>query len=150
VVSPTDPYSNILGFLERLVADIPVKMPTVKCNVGATELVNLTITRRHGSGPLSIHLTLDARGRRQPVTPGAAEHGPSPVARVVLHKREMRVLCVKARTYYGHAVGYWGRPSSCCTKINILNTLYCILASCYIRLTLNICSFVRRCNTFTS
>jgi hypothetical protein len=29
-------------------------------------------------------------------------------------------------------------------------TLYCILASCYIRLTLNICSFVRQCNTFTS
>jgi hypothetical protein len=28
--------------------------------------------------------------------------------------------------------------------------LYCILASCYIRLTLNICSFVRQCNTFTS
>jgi hypothetical protein len=29
-------------------------------------------------------------------------------------------------------------------------SLYCILASCYIRLTLNICSFVRQCNTFTS
>jgi hypothetical protein len=28
--------------------------------------------------------------------------------------------------------------------------VYCILASCYIRLTLNICSFVRQCNTFTS
>jgi hypothetical protein len=28
--------------------------------------------------------------------------------------------------------------------------LYCILASCYIRLTLNICSFVHQCNTFTS
>jgi hypothetical protein len=28
--------------------------------------------------------------------------------------------------------------------------IYCILASCYIRLTLNICSFVRQCNTFTS
>jgi hypothetical protein len=27
--------------------------------------------------------------------------------------------------------------------------LYCILASCYIRLTLNICSFVHQCNTFT-
>jgi hypothetical protein len=25
--------------------------------------------------------------------------------------------------------------------------IYCILASCYIRLTLNICSFVRQCNT---
>jgi hypothetical protein len=30
------------------------------------------------------------------------------------------------------------------------NTIYCILASCYIRLTLNICSFVHQCNTFTS
>jgi hypothetical protein len=29
-------------------------------------------------------------------------------------------------------------------------SIYCILASCYIRLTLNICSFVRQCNTFTS
>jgi hypothetical protein len=28
--------------------------------------------------------------------------------------------------------------------------VYCILASCYIRLTLNICSFVRQCNIFTS
>jgi hypothetical protein len=28
-----------------------------------------------------------------------------------------------------------------------LGILYCILASCYIRLTLNICSFVRQCNT---
>jgi hypothetical protein len=28
--------------------------------------------------------------------------------------------------------------------------VYCILASCYIPLTLNICSFVRQCNTFTS
>jgi hypothetical protein len=28
--------------------------------------------------------------------------------------------------------------------------LYCILASCYIRLTLNICYFVHQCNTFTS
>jgi hypothetical protein len=26
---------------------------------------------------------------------------------------------------------------------------YCILASCYIRFTLNICSFVHQCNTFT-
>jgi hypothetical protein len=25
--------------------------------------------------------------------------------------------------------------------------IYCILASCYIRLTLNICYFVRQCNT---
>jgi hypothetical protein len=31
-----------------------------------------------------------------------------------------------------------------------LKYVYCILASCYIRLTLNICSFVRQCNTFTS
>jgi hypothetical protein len=29
----------------------------------------------------------------------------------------------------------------------ILIILYCILASCYIRLTVNICSFVRQCNT---
>jgi hypothetical protein len=29
------------------------------------------------------------------------------------------------------------------------NILYCILASCYIRFTLNICSFVHQCNTFT-
>jgi hypothetical protein len=28
--------------------------------------------------------------------------------------------------------------------------LYCILASCYVRLTLNICSFLHQCNTFTS
>jgi hypothetical protein len=28
--------------------------------------------------------------------------------------------------------------------------IYCILASCYIRLTLNICSFIRQCKTFTS
>jgi hypothetical protein len=28
----------------------------------------------------------------------------------------------------------------------ILRWIYCILASCYIRLTLNICSFVRQCN----
>jgi hypothetical protein len=28
--------------------------------------------------------------------------------------------------------------------------VYCILASCYIRLTLDICSFVHQCNTFTS
>jgi hypothetical protein len=34
--------------------------------------------------------------------------------------------------------------------ININFNIYCILASCYIRLTLNICSFVRQCNTFTS
>jgi hypothetical protein len=27
--------------------------------------------------------------------------------------------------------------------------MYCILASCYIRFTLNICSFVHQCNTFT-
>jgi hypothetical protein len=27
--------------------------------------------------------------------------------------------------------------------------IYCILASCYIRFTLNICSFVHQCNTFT-
>jgi hypothetical protein len=27
--------------------------------------------------------------------------------------------------------------------------IFCILESCYIRLTLNICSFVRQCNTFT-
>jgi hypothetical protein len=33
------------------------------------------------------------------------------------------------------------------TKNNI--TVYCILASCYIRFTLNICSFVHQCNTFT-
>jgi hypothetical protein len=31
-----------------------------------------------------------------------------------------------------------------------LGDIYCILASCYIHLTLNICSFVRQCNTFTS
>jgi hypothetical protein len=31
-----------------------------------------------------------------------------------------------------------------------LDSIYCILASCYIRLTLNICSFVHQCNTFTS
>jgi hypothetical protein len=34
--------------------------------------------------------------------------------------------------------------------INIAYIVYCILASCYIRLTLNICSFVHQCNTFTS
>jgi hypothetical protein len=28
--------------------------------------------------------------------------------------------------------------------------IYCIFASCYIRLTLNICSFVNQCNTLTS
>jgi hypothetical protein len=28
--------------------------------------------------------------------------------------------------------------------------IYCILASCYIRFTLNICYFVHQCNTFTS
>jgi hypothetical protein len=31
-----------------------------------------------------------------------------------------------------------------------MRIIYCILASCYIRLTLNICSFVHQCNTFTS
>jgi hypothetical protein len=30
------------------------------------------------------------------------------------------------------------------------DSVYCILASCYIRLTLNICSFIHQCNTFTS
>jgi hypothetical protein len=29
-------------------------------------------------------------------------------------------------------------------------SIYCTLASCYIRLTMNICSFVHQCNTFTS
>jgi hypothetical protein len=41
---------------------------------------------------------------------------------------------------------------SCFQRINRLRIyiVYCILASCYIRLTLNICSFVRQCNTFIS
>jgi hypothetical protein len=33
-------------------------------------------------------------------------------------------------------------------KINVVFR-YCILASCYIRFTLNICSFIHQCNTFT-
>jgi hypothetical protein len=37
----------------------------------------------------------------------------------------------------------------CEDSLNV-HGLYCILASCYIRLTLNICSFVHQCNTFTS
>jgi hypothetical protein len=28
--------------------------------------------------------------------------------------------------------------------------MYCILASCYIRLTLNICSFIHQCNTIST
>jgi hypothetical protein len=32
----------------------------------------------------------------------------------------------------------------------VLVLVYCILASCYIRLTPNICSVVHQCNTFTS
>jgi hypothetical protein len=41
---------------------------------------------------------------------------------------------------------------SCLTKrLKVIKYIvYCILASCYIRLTLNICSFVHQCNTFTS
>jgi hypothetical protein len=43
------------------------------------------------------------------------------------------------------------RPKHVTDNLNkIVNNIYCILASCYIRLTLNICSFVRQCNTFTS
>jgi hypothetical protein len=35
-----------------------------------------------------------------------------------------------------------------CYFVRQCNTfIYCILASCYIRLTLNICYFVRQCNT---
>jgi uncharacterized membrane protein YagU involved in acid resistance len=33
---------------------------------------------------------------------------------------------------------------------NVNYAIYCILASCYIRLTLNICCFLHQCNTFTS
>jgi hypothetical protein len=35
-------------------------------------------------------------------------------------------------------------------KVADIRSVHCILASCYIRLTLNICSFVHQCNTFTS
>jgi hypothetical protein len=41
------------------------------------------------------------------------------------------------------------RVTNLAVIINFIQ-IYCILASCYIRLTLNICSFVRQCNTFTS
>jgi hypothetical protein len=36
------------------------------------------------------------------------------------------------------------------TQTQLFYIVYCIFASCYIRLTLNICSFVRQCKTFTS
>jgi hypothetical protein len=44
--------------------------------------------------------------------------------------------------YYDYLTSYGARGSL------VVKTLYCILASCYIRLTLNICSFVRQCNTW--
>jgi hypothetical protein len=40
----------------------------------------------------------------------------------------------------------WARKQTVLTVF----VVYCILASCYIRLTLTICSFVHQCNTFTS
>jgi hypothetical protein len=38
----------------------------------------------------------------------------------------------------------------CRIRLQFVLQIYCILASCYIRLTRNICSFVHQCNTFTS
>jgi hypothetical protein len=40
--------------------------------------------------------------------------------------------------------------SNPCSRGHLPNRIYWILASCYIRLTLNTCSFVHQCNTFTS
>jgi hypothetical protein len=39
--------------------------------------------------------------------------------------------------------------SPCVFTLNMTIAIYCILASCYIRFTLNVCSFVHQCNTFT-
>jgi hypothetical protein len=48
-------------------------------------------------------------------------------------------------------VGQWRRiHQKVKTESRLRKFIYCILASCYVRLTLNICSFVHQCNTFTS
>jgi hypothetical protein len=46
-------------------------------------------------------------------------------------------------------IGGGSSSSSSSSNSYSSSRIYCILASCYIRFTLNICSFVHQCNTFT-
>lgn len=90
--------------------------------------MNLTFAGRHGSRPLSIHLTLHPRGRCKPVTPGATKHGPSSVARIVFHQGQMWVVYLQAGTNYGHTLWHRGRPPSWHTEIKTLNSFWKLTA----------------------
>jgi hypothetical protein len=65
----------------------------------------------------------------------------------------MTVVFVSSKRLEKHATAYtelFPKKVLPYSLLNLRSWVYCILASCYIRLTLNICSFVRQCNTFTS
>jgi uncharacterized membrane protein len=62
---------------------------------------------------------------------------------VAKHTRVVRGIVTVQCDFHWYAEGFKA-------SFTMVFQIYCILASCYIRLTQNICSFVRQCNTFTS